>query len=295
MSSTTLVVATGIALNIVSSVGCVLVNKYLFVEYSFAFATVLTCFHYLSNWFFLHIARQFNAFEVKDLPFRQLAVLAVMNSGSVVFLNLSLQLNSVGFYQITKLMVIPTTMLMQIAFEGQRFSMPTVLSIITLIVGVALATISEVRTQILGSAFAVLGVICTARSQIMTGTLQKEHKVNNVQLLYRVAPIMAAMLAPVAPFLDYVSNNNIWFFDYRWSMEAFAVLFSTCILALGVNYTVYLLVGKTSPVSFQVVGTAKTTMTLVFGIVMFNEPVLFHQVIGLVMAVGGMTAYSHFK
>eukprot|EP00698_Gefionella_okellyi_P019995 TRINITY_DN6217_c0_g1_i2.p1 TRINITY_DN6217_c0_g1~~TRINITY_DN6217_c0_g1_i2.p1 ORF type:complete len:130 (-),score=32.16 TRINITY_DN6217_c0_g1_i2:116-505(-) len=129
----------------------------------------------------------------------------------------------------------------------------------------------------------------------MTGTLQKEHKVNNVQLLYRVAPIMAAMLAPVAPFLDYVSNNNIWFFDYRWSMEAFAVLFSTCILALGVNYTVYLLVGKTSPVSFQVVGTAKTTMTLVFGIVMFNEPVLFHQVIGLVMAVGGMTAYSHFK
>eukprot|EP00698_Gefionella_okellyi_P019996 TRINITY_DN6217_c0_g2_i1.p1 TRINITY_DN6217_c0_g2~~TRINITY_DN6217_c0_g2_i1.p1 ORF type:complete len:174 (+),score=18.88 TRINITY_DN6217_c0_g2_i1:40-561(+) len=167
MSSTTLVVATGIALNIVSSVGCVLVNKYLFVEYSFAFATVLTCFHYLSNWFFLHIARQFNAFEVKDLPFRQLAVLAVMNSGSVVFLNLSLQLNSVGFYQITKLMVIPTTMLMQIAFEGQRFSMPTVLSIITLIVGVALATISEVRTQILGSAFAVLGVICTARSQIV--------------------------------------------------------------------------------------------------------------------------------
>ena len=65
------------------------------------------------------------------------------------------------------MLVIPTTMLLQIRFEGAYFSAKTISAIVLLIVGVAMATVTEVRTQLLGSLFAMIGVLSTSIAQIV--------------------------------------------------------------------------------------------------------------------------------
>jgi len=58
-------------------------------------------------------------------------------------------------------------MLLQIRFEGAYFSAKTISAIVLLIVGVAMATVTEVRTQLLGSLFAMIGVLSTSIAQIV--------------------------------------------------------------------------------------------------------------------------------
>lgn len=103
------------------------------------------------------------------------------------------------------------------------------------------------------------------------------------------------VLLPVAPLLDFASNGGVSLFSYRLTLEVVGVILLTCVLAMGVNYTTYLLVGKTSAVSFQVIGTLKTTVTLLAGIILFRETPKQHQVVGIVMGLTGMVLYSHFK
>ena len=69
---------------------------------------------------------------------------AALNGVSVAFLNLSLGFNSVGFYQMTKLAIIPCTVGIQTAFYAKRFS-GNQASLAVLLLGVAAATVTDVR------------------------------------------------------------------------------------------------------------------------------------------------------
>ncbi len=59
--------------------------------------------------------------EPKRIEFRALATFGVLNGLSVGLLNLCLGYNSVGFYQMSKLAIIPFTVLLQTLFYGKTF------------------------------------------------------------------------------------------------------------------------------------------------------------------------------
>ena len=77
----------------------------------------------------------------------------------------------------------------------------------------------------------------------------------------------------------------------------------TCVLALLVNFTVFGLIGRTSAVTFQVVGHAKTCLVLVGGYVLFpshgrgkrHQQALYHNIMGVSIAFVGMIMYGHLK
>jgi len=103
------------------------------------------------------------------------------------------------------------------------------------------------------------------------------------------------VLLPIASSLDFLSNGGVNLFSFNITNDIVAWIILTCVLAMGVNYTTYLLVGKTSAVSFQVIGTLKTSLTFIVGIIMFREHPKPHQIIGIIMGLMGMVLYSHFK
>ena len=47
-------------------------------------------------------------------------------------------------------------------------------------------------------------------------------------------------------------------------------LVTSCCFALGVNISNYMVLGKTSPLTYQVLGHMKTILILVLGVVIFN-------------------------
>lgn len=97
-------VAAVVAFNFFSSTGIVSANKVVFNS-GFTFATTLTFIHFVCTFIGLVIMARVGLYKPKRLNIRKAAKLAAAGMGFVVFSNLSLQHNSVGFYQVMKHMV----------------------------------------------------------------------------------------------------------------------------------------------------------------------------------------------
>lgn len=79
----------------------------------------------------------------------QVAPLAVAFVGYVVLWNVSLQLNSVGFYQLMKIMTLPAVVLLEYAMLRKRQTPPQLAAVITVCLGVGLATVADTQARAL--------------------------------------------------------------------------------------------------------------------------------------------------
>jgi len=109
-----------LALSVSSSVSIVSVNKYLISSLGYRYVTFLTSIHLLVTAVFLRLAARAGWLEPKAIERRALLQFSVVNGVSIGFLNLSLGYNSVGFYQMTKLAIIPCTVAIQQTFYQKQ-------------------------------------------------------------------------------------------------------------------------------------------------------------------------------
>ncbi|RYR34017.1 hypothetical protein Ahy_A10g048728 isoform C [Arachis hypogaea] len=322
-----------LTLSVVSSVSIVICNKALMSSLHFIFATTLTSWHLLVTFCSLHVALRMRFFEHK--PFEQKAVMGfgILNGISIGLLNLSLGFNSVGFYQMTKLAIIPCTVMLETIFLGKRFSKRIQFALAILLLGVGIATVTDLQLNAMGSFLSLLAVITTCVAQIvslnsfqsvsapntfglstllrnycsciqhnyesyiclshMTNTIQKKFKVSSTQLLYQSCPYQAATLLVSGPFLDkFLTNQNVFAFNYTTQVTVFIVL--SCLISISVNFSTFLVIGKTSPVTYQVLGHLKTCLVLAFGYILLHDPFSWRNILGILIAMVGMILYSYY-
>merc|ERR1719409_447899 len=70
----------------------------------------------------LRVAARSGWLEPKSIDRGALLRFSILNGVSIGFLNLSLGFNSVGFYQMTKLVIIPCTVMMHTVYYGKKYS-----------------------------------------------------------------------------------------------------------------------------------------------------------------------------
>ncbi|KAF9661904.1 hypothetical protein SADUNF_Sadunf19G0117400 [Salix dunnii] len=281
-----------LSLSVVSSVSIVICNKALISTLGFTFATTLTSWHLLVTFCSLHVALWMKLFEHKPFDARAVMGFGILNGISIGLLNLSLGFNSVGFYQMTKLAIIPCTVLLETLFFRKQFSRSIQLSLTILLMGVGIATVTDLQLNVLGSVLSLLAVLTTCVAQIMTNTIQKKFKVSSTQLLYQSCPYQALTLFIVGPFLDgLLTNKNVFAFKYTPLVLFFIVL--SCLISVSVNFSTFLVIGKTSPVTYQVLGHLKTCLVLAFGYVLLRDPFSWRNILGILIAVVGMVLYSY--
>lgn len=75
-------------------------------------------------------------------------------------------------------------------------------------------------------------------------------------------------------------------------MQAFIIL--SCIISVSVNFSTFMVIGKTSPVTYQVLGHLKTCLVLAFGYTLLHDPFTIRNIIGILVAIIGMGLYSYF-
>lgn len=90
------------ALNIASASGIVFANKAVFSTYGFKFTCALTWIHTLFTLVGMRLFLMAGIFPYKKLPQLKLLPLAAAYVGYIVLCNLSLNVNTVGFYQVMK-------------------------------------------------------------------------------------------------------------------------------------------------------------------------------------------------
>ena len=169
-ASTIFVICTSIA----SSVLLIFSNKYLMDVYKFRYVFTLTGLHFLFGGLSLKfISVVFNTFETKGMPLLQRFLVGASGVGSIALMNFSLQTNSVGTYQLMKLLVIPTVMVIQYVTAGTSSPLQEKLCLMVLLLGVGISTVTDVSLSTVGLVFGIVSVVATAQFNIWQGSKQK--------------------------------------------------------------------------------------------------------------------------
>ncbi|KAG6500300.1 hypothetical protein ZIOFF_040143 [Zingiber officinale] len=287
-------VVGSLTLSVASSVSIVICNKALMSTLGFPFATTLTSWHLMVTFCSLYAAQRFHFFEPKSIDAKTVILFGFLNGSSIGFLNLSLGFNSIGFYQMTKLAIIPFTVLLETLFLNKTFSQSIKLSLLVLLLGVGIASVTDLNLNFVGSVLSALAIATTCVGQIMTNTIQKRLKVSSTQLLYQSSPYQAAILFATGPFVDQLlTNQSVFSYDYKLIVLAFIVL--SCSIAVIVNFSTFLVIGTTSPVTYQVLGHLKTCLILFIGYIILHDPFTVRNIVGILIAIFGMALYSYFS
>ena len=308
MSTTAAAFAVG---NVLSSVSLVLVNKLVFSA-GFKFPLSLSFCHFCFTVVFYRLLRCAGFYEANQtMPQIEKFKVALAGFASIGFMNLSLNSNSVGFYQITKLTIIPVVLAINLLY-GVHTNGKIKLALLILLGGVGVATVTDVQLRPIGLVYGALAVLTTAVFQIWQGSKQKEFSMSGTQLQAAVAPWMAAQSLAVAAAAEGVCwkpDGSCPKLVQDFVLEAAAsddgvrtlgLVLATCFLALAVNFCSFGLIGRTSPITFQVVGHLKTCLVLVGGYVLFtgkhiHKRQLQNNIVGVSVAMVGCVLYGHLK
>ena len=104
--------------NFLSAVGIVFANKAVFHMHEYNYACFITALHFATTTAGGRLCLKAGMYKVKELKHSDVLPITISFCCFVVFNNLSLQHNSVGFYQLMKVLTTPVVVVMQKAMYG---------------------------------------------------------------------------------------------------------------------------------------------------------------------------------
>merc|ERR1711935_134103 len=163
--------------------------------------------------------------------------------------------------------------------------------------------------KLLGLCFGVAAVITTAMFQIWQGTKHKDYGLSGTQLQSSIAPwqaMQALVVAGSSEMVCWSAQPCVTTLDYfaeasePTHTHTLTLVLGTCFLALLVNWCSFGLIGRTSPITFQVVGHAKTCLVLIGGYVLFPAKAqdvqqFYNNIAGVTVAFVGVVLYGNIK
>ncbi|KAK2076375.1 hypothetical protein QBZ16_000900 [Prototheca wickerhamii] len=220
---------------------------------------------------------------------QNLMIFALVADISILTLNLSLMINTVSFYQIAKLLIIPFVCLIERFYMGRTFSNEVLATIGLVVVGVAVVTVEDLQLDIsaFGALIAGVSVVSSGLQQIFVRTMQQKHKLSSYELLSKTAPAQAWTLLLMGPFVDKVVSGT-WVFQYQPYYGAMFCLAASCLLAVLVNVSQFMCLGRFS----AVLGHSKTIIVLLGGWLFLGDELSTRKLLGMTLAVSGMIWYG---
>jgi solute carrier family 35 protein E3 len=283
---------SSLLLNVVSSVGVIFINKRLvFMAAGFSFGTTLTIIHFVVTFVGCLGFAAIKYYEPKRLEVTRVISICFAFCGYVAFNNMSLLTNSVGVYQISKIVCTPVIVGLEWFVYGQRQSKQTLLSLLPVCVGVFVTVYSDSSVNLKGTFWAILAIVANSFYTIWGKTKQRELGVTPMQILTYQAPISALMLVFLMPFIDNYNDLAAW----KPTSVGLTYIALSCIFAFGVNFSFFLFVGQTSALTMNVVGHLKTCLVFLGGFTFFDTVPTIQNVSGIAITLLGLVLYSKAK
>merc|ERR1719362_2684189 len=159
-----------------------------------------------------------------------------------------------------------------------------------------------------GTILAGLSIVLTAQYQIWQKDKQHEYGVSAMQITYSVswpqcvvgmtATLLFDICFPYIKELLLLPRGGLLNHSFRDSSDV-AWIVACCAIAVVMNTSTYGLLGKTSPVTYQVLGQLKTCLIVGFGYLFFDARVPTAWVMlrfsGVGIAVVGILSYALAK
>lgn len=278
-----------------------MINKYIMSVCHFNSPILFTSYHFIMTYLILEIMCRMGLIERGGSKIPEYAKweLAAFSVGGVLFMNFNLKVNSVGFYQLSKLCCIPVIVIYSYFFLKKNTPLPIILSLLVLLVGISMFTVNEISMSLSGSIVAIIAVILVAIQQTKMGTSQKEYSVNGPTMQHSTALKQFVICFIAGLLMETHGKNSIFTHKFK-PLEVFLIIL-TGFISCGVNVCAFGLIGKTSPVTYQVVGHVKTILIFIFGLIIFpanpNETreMFIKKIVGLIVSMSGVIYYTYLN
>lgn len=207
-------------------------------------------------------------------------------------MNLNLAHNSVGFYQMSKLACIPFTLFVESVFNvrQQKLTVFMTLSLGLILVGVTIFAVYDLTLNFYGCIWAALAIVSTSLAQVFFAPLQRELKLNALQLLLHTSPILTFGSFASIPLFETWAE----IIKTKITYHLVVLICVSCFCAFFLNVTNYLVLQSTSPVSYLVIGHVKTILVIILGGIVFDNAIFsFRVVVGIFVALVGVLLFSY--
>lgn len=296
----TLVAGGWIFSSIFFSTVLISLNKYVTRTYRFDFMVSLTAFHFLFTFVLLEVMCRLGLFtRASSYPMKQRWLVALYGVCAVVGMNFNLQKNSIGFYQLSKLCCIPAIVVYNLLVHKKKTPMNILVSLAILLTGVGLYSVNDVEFNVIGSQIAAVSVLATAAFQISAGVDQGKYSMNGTQIQHATALPQFILCLTVAIIAE-ILNPTHSILQHPFTKSELLTILLTGVLAVGVNVSCFGIIGKTSALTYQVVGHVKTVLILLSGFILFPPEIdvpaerRLRTAIGMTISMIGIILYSMF-
>lgn len=246
-----------VAVNSLSAVGIIVVNKWLFDVQGWRWGAILVLAHTIATKFATQLYLRSSSKPVSTLQFPSwpIALMAAANVSSMLTSTASLKINSYGAFQLSRLLVVPATACWAFVLQGTSPNIAGWLSLILALTGVYLsAPVLEMAFHgSLGLSVAFAMVNASALSSIAISHFQKSLNLTPIEAMDAQLGYVILALCVIAPVQDWTA------FDSPMPPPAAVVLviFGSC-LAIALNVSGFFVIGKLSPLTYQVTSHLKT-------------------------------------
>mmetsp|Transcript_66088 Transcript_66088/g.123275 ORF Transcript_66088/g.123275 Transcript_66088/m.123275 type:complete len:346 (-) Transcript_66088:101-1138(-) len=233
----------------------------------------------------------------------KIAPLAACFAMSVAMGNLSLKYIFPSFNQMLGAMSPIITVIIAVATMGKRYNMWTWVSMPIICGGLILCSVEEINFDALGCFYATGATVLRSVKSLMQGKLlvDPSEELDSVSLLFYMAPWAGAFLwmaslasegmAPVTIFWRYSFAGEL--LPTSGIPNLVGLLVISGLNACFLNIANFLVTKYTSPVTLQVLGNVKSCLAIAISVMIFRNPLLPSQGIGVAICLGGVWLYNN--
>ncbi|KAH7838508.1 hypothetical protein Vadar_027448 [Vaccinium darrowii] len=284
---------------ILLSSGVILYNKWVLSPkyFNFPFPITLTMIHMgFSGMVAFFLVRVLKVVSPVKMTFEIYATCVIPISAffasSLWFGNTAYLFISVAFIQMLKALMPVATFLMAVICGTDKLRCDVFLNMVLVSVGVVVSSYGEIHFNVVGTVYQVTGIFAEALRLVLTQVLlqKKGLTLNPITSLYYIAPCSFVFL-----FVP-------WCLLEKPGMEVsqiqfnFWIFFSNALCALALNFSIFLVIGRTGAVTIRVAGVLKDWILIALSTIIFPESTITRlNIIGYAVALCGVVMYNYLK
>ena len=186
------------------------------------------------------------------------------------------------------------TVLMSKIIMKKQYNRWVYISILPMVVGIYMASKGEMNFDTIGFICCTIGVIFRAVKSVIQQMLLTDptEKLNPIELLFYMSQpciLITGVWAYFGESADVIADK------YTYRTQTWVMYLVTCILAIGMNITTFLVTFMTSAVTLQVLGQGKVVMTILLSLVLFKNQISLLGGVGCCTTIAGAMMYARVK